>query len=285
MGIVAAASVSTARADVPVLIGGQAANPAEWPASVYASMSGSRCSATVVGPRTLIIAAHCVGNGGTASFSVGANRYSSRCTHHPEYRRNSTADWAMCLINAPVPNVPYERLLLDAGVVQNGMNVRLTGYGCVRPGGGGGNDGIFRIGTARVTRLPSGSNYDTVTAGGAALCFGDSGGAAYVLEANGQRRIFGINSRGDIRTTSYLSSTYTASFRNFVSSWAQSNGQRICGVHADATGCRGGDSNPPPNEFVVETAIASVSARLKPGFERLFTEARNAIEDALRSLE
>ena len=163
--------------------------------------------------------------------------------------------------------------------------VRLTGYGCVQPGGGGGNDGVFRIGNARVTRLPSGSNNDTVTSGGAALCFGDSGGAAYVLDDNGGRRIFGINSRGDIRTTSYLSSTYTASFRNFVASWAQSNGQRICGVHADAPGCRGGDANPQPNEFVVDTLVATVSARSKPGFEGLLTQARNAIEDALRALE
>jgi len=289
LGRVALALVATntvgAFAEVPVLIGGQAANPAQWPASVYASMNNSRCSATVVGPRTLIIAAHCVSNGGSAAFSAGANRYTARCNHHPEYARNATADWAMCLINAPVAGIAYENLLLQSGVVKAAIDVQLTGYGCTNPRGTGGNDGIFRIGIGRVNRLPSGMNYDTVTTGGAALCFGDSGGAAYVLEANGARRVFAINSRGDIRTTSYLSSTYTTSYRNFVNSWAQANGQRVCGVHADAQGCRGGGVIPGPTEFVVDTAIATVSGKIKPGFEALYNDVRNAVEDALKSLE
>jgi hypothetical protein len=114
MGIVAAASVSATRADVPVPIGRQAASPSAWPASVDASMSGSRSSAKGVGPRMLLIVTHCVGNREAASFRVGANQYSSRCTHYLEYRRTATADWAMCLVNAPVPNVPYERRLRDA---------------------------------------------------------------------------------------------------------------------------------------------------------------------------
>lgn len=47
----------------PTLINGVPAEPKDWPASVYSSADGSRCSATIVGERTVVIAAHCVANG------------------------------------------------------------------------------------------------------------------------------------------------------------------------------------------------------------------------------
>lgn len=290
----------------PVLIGGAPADPKEWPASVYASMSGSRCSATVVGPRTLLIAAHCVSNGGTASFSVGSNRYTSRCTHWDQYRRNSTADLAMCLIDREVVGIPYERMLTEASKLSRDLQVQLSGYGCIRPGGGGGNDGIFRIGTAKVTRLPSGTNYDVVTVGGAALCFGDSGGAAYLwdklvrqpfefllgksIEMLGElvavpRYVFGVNSRGDIRQTSYLSNTYGEQPQAFIRGWADRNGQKICGIHPDATGCREAGDPPAPSEFEVDTDVAKGKLKMVEGKEMLLEEAKRVVVDALNSLD
>ena len=195
----------------PTLIGGTPAPAGEWPASVYASMNGARCTATVVGPRVLAIAAHCVSNGGTASFTVDGKRYSSTCTHSSDYRGNSTADYSLCLINQEVTGIEYDSLLQDASKMKVGMTVKLTGYGCVRPGGGGGNDGIYRIGNAKVTRLPSGNNNDVVTnANPGALCFGDSGGPAVMTDDEGKRWVFGVNSRGDIASVSYLSAWYTA---------------------------------------------------------------------------
>lgn len=145
----------------PALIGGVPAEPKDWPASVYASAGGSRCSATVIGERSVIIAAHCVGNGGSITFTAGSNAYQAKCSHHPSYRQNSTADWALCFTTRPVTGVPFENLGVSAKLAV-GEELRLTGYGCIRPGGGGGNDGIFRIGKSAIRSLPSGSNYDTV---------------------------------------------------------------------------------------------------------------------------
>jgi hypothetical protein len=267
----------------PELIGGQAADPKEWPASAYCSMSGSRCSCTVVGERTLLIASHCVSNGGTASFSLGPNKYATKCTHGPGYPRNSTADWTLCLIDKKVEGVQYEKLLADGALLKDGDKVRLTGYGCVRKGGGGGNDGTFRVGYANVTDLPSGSNHDTVTKGGAALCFGDSGGAAYV-EVGTQRFIFGVNSRGDISTTSYLSSVYVDAFKAFAESWASKNSQRLCGFHADALGCRGGVA-PAPTDFEVDSAVAKVTGKVKPGYEAKLPDVKESVQRALDALK
>lgn len=252
-----------AYAEPPTLIDGEPAPVGEWPASVYASMSGSRCSATVVGPRTLAIAAHCVSDGGSASFTVGANRYTSRCTHSPDYRNNSTADYALCVVDKDVLGIEYETMLMDASQIKVGDIVRLSGYGCTQPGGGGGNDGIFRIGTSKVTRIPSGNSNDVVTQGNSgALCFGDSGGGAF-LEVGKDRYLFAVNSRGDIETTSYLSAWFTSQAKKFIESWSK-NGQKICGVHADATGCRGGKQREPV-DFELKNSGTPLSVHVKPG--------------------
>jgi len=235
-----------ARAD-STLIGGSAAPAAEWPASVYARMGNSACSATVVGERTLLIASHCVNNGGTARFSVLSNQYQATCNHAPGYPRNSTYDWTLCLIDRKVTGIKYESLADSSEGVRIGAELRLTGYGCIRSGGGGGNDGIFRIGKAPVIALPGGSDADIVTRGSAALCYGDSGGAAYLESADGSRKIVGVNSRGNISTTSYLPALYHPQMKTFIATWAATKLQRICGIHSDAKDCRDEETPPDPD--------------------------------------
>lgn len=255
----------------PTLIGGVPANPAEWPASVYARMGNGACSATVIGERSLLIASHCVSNGGAASFTVGGNAYGSVCTHAPGYPANSTYDWSLCLISRPVTGIKYESVALANPGVSIGKTLRLTGYGCIRSGGGGGNDGVFRIGNAPVTGLPgTGSNADIVTRGRAALCYGDSGGAAYLEKEDGSRSIVGVNSRGDISTTSYLPALYHPTFVSFAKSWTTAKAVKVCGMHADAPSCRDADEVPPPPPSDCqgelsdhETAIGAAVATMK----------------------
>lgn len=230
----------------PTLIGGTPASPADWLATVYSSQGNSRCSATVVGPRTLAIAAHCVGNGKTATFSVLGKKYVSSCTHSRLYAGNSTADWALCLVTETVTGIKYEVVGQDPALVKVGDELLLTGYGCTQPGGTGGNDGVYRTGKAKVTQVPSGNSNDIVTKGGAALCFGDSGGPAFVVMSDGMRYQVSINSRGDIRTTSYLSALFTDAAKDFYAKWSDLNKAVICGVHKDVPDCRTGKPKPEP---------------------------------------
>lgn len=264
----------------PMLIGGKAADPSEWPASVYARAGNAACSATLVGERTLFMASHCMDDGGKVTFSAGANQYTARCTHHPEYRGNSTADWALCLVDRPVTGIAFEVLGVDKTVSVNDP-LLLSGYGCIKPGGGGGNDGIFRIGNAVVKGTPYGKSYDIVTKGGAALCFGDSGGSAYLLLEDGTRFIIGVNSRGDINTTSYLPATYSATFVSWAGTWAKNNANvRLCGVHQDAMGCRHGNPDPTPDgKFEINAKAACVKGVVSPDY----LQKKDAIIKSIKS--
>lgn len=224
----------------PELIGGRPADLKDWPASVYASMGNARCTATVVGEKVLLIAAHCVNNGGSAQFKLfSGETYSAKCEHSPDYRRDSTADWALCVSGEIIEGIPYEVINQDNQFVKVGDEVLLTGYGCIRRGGGGGNDGIYRIGESTVKQIPGGNN-DIVTRGGAALCFGDSGGPAfkYLDKEKTKRVLISVNSRGDISVTSYLSSIHTDMAKKFFKSFTDKNDVKICGMHSDAMGCR-----------------------------------------------
>lgn len=267
----------------PMLIGGKPADPSEWPASVYARAGNSACSATLVGERTLFIASHCVSDGGKVTFTAHANQYSARCSHHPEYRGNSTADWTLCLVDRPVTGIPFEMMGVDKTVAMN-ESLLLSGYGCIKPGGGGGNDGIFRIGNATVRGLPSASSYDIVTKGGAALCFGDSGGSAYQVTPTGQRFIVGVNSRGDISTMSYLPAVYSATFKSWSTEWAKANANvRICGLHNDALGCRYGQAEPQPDgKFEVNEKAACVKGAVAPEFLRQKESIVDSVRQAIK---
>ncbi len=227
------------------LIGGTPAKPEEWPSSFASSQGNSRCTATLIGPQALQLAAHCVGNGRTSSITISGKSYTGTCTHHPKYKSDDTADWALCKMSEAVDRPWYERVLEDVTKIKVGTKVLLAGNGCTNIGGSNGSFGTFRTGESTVKSLPV-RDYDTITSGGAALCYGDSGGSAFYVEGLA-RWIFGVNSRGNIRDTSYLSSTYVDVARSWYKSWADQAGVKICGVHPDAPKCQGGDEPEPEN--------------------------------------
>lgn len=235
----------------PLLRGARPAVPSEWPASFYTRSGGGRCTSTLVASTVLLTAAHCVPDGGEIRLTRAGTTVVGRCDHASGYRGgNATADYALCLLGAPVTQVRYENVNRDPAAVRVGAQLRLTGYGCTAADGSGGNDGTYRIGEAPVIRLPTGADNDIVTRGDVALCMGDSGGPAFALAGTGpaSRRlaVVSVNSRVENRSpdgidlgrTSYLSSTSTVEALRFLDGWAASKNVRICGLSPAATGCR-----------------------------------------------
>jgi hypothetical protein len=120
-----------------------------------------------------------------------------------------------------------------------GKLVLLLGYGCRQPGGGDKTFGYLFEGTAQV------ADYDVsdyiITQGGAALCFGDSGGGAYAnIDSFGiKRRLVAVNSKTDVNSFSWLALTAHSIFQTWVKEWpSKKDHLKVCGVDSDAQNCR-----------------------------------------------
>ena len=222
-----------------VLIGGRIADTKDFPASFYAVRGVERCTSTMVGPRTLLTAAHCVDDGAMINLTLEAREYPGQCVHAPDYKMNHTADWALCLMAQDVPSHPYETLNVDSHTLAVGVELLLSGFGCTRPRGGG-NDGVYRIGEARVIKLPSATKHELVTRGEVALCYGDSGGPAFVfLDAGKTKRVqVAVNAQGNIHDTSYLAPLSAEAAKRFLYDWSRRYDVWICGLHTEAPRCR-----------------------------------------------
>jgi hypothetical protein len=140
------------------------------------------------------------------------------CDHHKDYtpcpgpdeepgscpkNKTTSADYALCLTKTDL-NIPqYESVNKNAALPKKGDKVLLTGFGCNENGGTDGSFGYLFEGDTAVEVLPAenasepwAANY-IFTKGGAALCYGDSGGPSYKpLDAEAKKRVLiGVNSR------------------------------------------------------------------------------------------
>jgi hypothetical protein len=136
--------------------------------------------------------------------------------------------------------VTYETVNTTDGFVRLGEQLLLSGFGCIYPGGSGGNDGVYRVGASYVQVVPQEGQgqMNIITNGGGALCYGDSGGPAFKYLNQQRRLVVAVNSMADMRSVSYLASTSTQASRDFFWNWSNATGSFICGVSENATNCR-----------------------------------------------
>ncbi len=221
-----------------VVIGASPQATSDWPATMIFRSGVGGCTSTIVGPKTLVTAAHCVKDGESGSLKLNGTTITVNCTHHPAYtQQNNTADFALCSSDVEMSGVLFENISTSLAYPRKGQKLTLLGYGCRKEGGTDHAFGQLYAGEAVVIRTPAPPNLDIVTQGGAALCFGDSGGAPYI-RTGGRRYIAGINSRGDISEFSFLSSTSTQLFVDWAVQWTESKQTTICGLSINAPGCR-----------------------------------------------
>ena len=246
------------------IVRGKISDPTEYPASFRAGNIGRRCTWCLVGPGTLVGAAHFLAGEEKEDplpkieFKIESVIYTANCEISSSFWKDPSADWALCLVtpSAPIPLSNdgkyggFELVSTQADDLSGFPILEITGYGCSYPDGPVEED--YLIGTARVEELPPNArvlhvlkptpNAIKLRKAPNFLCGGDSGGPAFLYRKFNDRLhrvVVGINSSTVPGSgISFLSSLSTTEATSFIKDWAAKNDQKICGIHADASGCR-----------------------------------------------
>ena len=248
----------------PQVSNGVLADFKQWPATFLAS--GSGCTATAVGPKAILTAAHCLGGLTDVTVSIAGRDRLATCAvpknFSEEYDlagRDTVENWnrasldvALCLVDDQGPALrPGKFETIDVATPNPSGTVRLVGFGCDGASLQSAGGGALTTATSIVYKAPAASNHylelraDSSTNNGI-LCPGDSGGGAYAPPAivGSQRKIVGVNSRTGVKAdrktlsgASFVSYLSTATLAKFVRDWAGSTIQ-VCGVNWSSKDCR-----------------------------------------------
>lgn len=201
IAVIALAAAIRSGPTEPVPIGGgNVVDDCQFPGVVAIRAGDTSCSGTIVHPRVMVTAAHCLASGVPDRIRFGES-YSSwerridvlRCDANPDYEESEAArdDFAVCVLADPVDELAPIPLIAgcETDALQEGTVAVIAGYGVTDEGGAYGRKHYA------FTTLASELRSDgTIRVGdeGASGCNGDSGGPALVQLEDGTWRAIGV---------------------------------------------------------------------------------------------
>lgn len=191
-------------------------------------IGNATCTGTAIAPRVIATAAHCIKDNQRAMAFVKSNTYEGFGVRSPRYPRQDH-DLAVIILDKPIEeNISFATV--GQVKLERGLIMELLGFGCTDVGGQGGIDGKLRKGQSQIIGF---SGYDVVSRmdGGSALCFGDSGGPAFVIDNKGEKILIAINSKGNIRDTNYNTRIDLKISQQFYKQVAEKHKVEICGIN------------------------------------------------------
>lgn len=220
------------------------ASSAEWASSFYAGREGTRCSATLIGPTTLLLAAQCIPDGGEVVVEFRGVRQPGSCVHAESFVGNPgrfAETFALCLLTSPITGIQFDTVNLNSARVERGAKVLVSSFSsCPLLPVERAADYRFRISEAVVVTLLEPRLEDPnpiVARGNASLCPGEVGGIAYIVLPTKRRLVLGVHYRGTKAQTD-ISSLSTKDGQAFLRQWTERMGASICGVNFEGSNCR-----------------------------------------------
>lgn len=152
---------------------------------INARENHSWCTGTLIGPRILITAGHCVGSTAWASFGRRVSEDGlirvTKQIRHPQYQKKDFVnDIAVYVLEKPAPST-HRPAILYTGNLEMDQFVAIAGFG-ITIFGGKNDTGVLRQAEVQVKAVNTRPTPELVLAGshGEDTCKGDSGGPVYV---------------------------------------------------------------------------------------------------------
>lgn len=208
----------------PPVVGGTASPAGKWPAVVAVISGQGACTGTLVGPYTVVTAAHCGNAQGVIvnttdyySQSQGEWHPAARTVRHPQYGNSQYGgyDIEVVILSSPVTAYEPYRFATEcaADMVYDGAQATIVGFGLTTQSGTGNNTRLHEA-VLPIVDADCSDDYfcdpymvdaGELFAGGNGVdaCYGDSGGPLFV-QYNGQYNLVGVTSRsGSSATQAY----------------------------------------------------------------------------------
>jgi hypothetical protein len=241
----------------PRVFRGEVINATDYPALMWYIVQRSndpnkiyRCSASQIGPRVILTAAHCFKKQIKAGYRHISIKFKPHpqdtpmidavCTTHGDfnYARNHQPfpDFSLCLLSQ-VRDTMHETISFNP--VVRDQEVFIYGYGCfVIEDRNNRNNALSRAKVKVINPVPGIKNYSIrMNDSRASLCNGDSGGPTMVNTEN-KRTVVAVNTKGNYDGDSQSSGLSSEQFRSFLQSWsAENNNPVVCGSVPSETRC------------------------------------------------